>query len=91
MTNKPMLVINHIEPVGLIAESGSELAKAFSNTYFNQAANEIADQDEIEALHFMGSIAGHALCQMFGQNINIKELDSVLAQIRSYVIQAQGS
>ena len=27
MTNKPMLVINHIEPVGLIAESGSELAK----------------------------------------------------------------
>ena len=40
MTNKPMLVINHIEPVGLIAESGSELAKAFSNTYFNQAANE---------------------------------------------------
>jgi len=30
MTNKPMLVINHIEPVGLIAESGSELAKAFS-------------------------------------------------------------
>ena len=91
MTNKPMLVINHIEPVGLIAESGSELAKAFSNTYFNQAANEIADQDEIEALHFMGSVAGHALCQRFSQNINIKELDSVLAQIRSYVIQGQGS
>jgi len=39
----------------------------------------------------MGSVAGHALCQMFGQNINIKELDSILAQIRSYVIQAQGS
>ena len=90
MTNKPMLVINHIEPVGLIAESGSELAKAFSNTYFNQAANEIADQDEIEALHFMGSVAGHALSQMF-QNLDIKQLDSVLAQIRSYVIQEQGS
>jgi hypothetical protein len=91
MTKIKLLTINHIEPVGLIAESGSELAKAFSNTYFNQAANEIADQSEIEALHFMGSVAGHALCQMFSQNINIKELDSVLAQIRSYVIQGQGS
>ena len=90
MTNKPMLVISHIEPVGLIAENGTELAKAFSNTYFNQAANEITDQSEIEALHFMGSVAGHALSQMF-QNLDIKQLDSVLAQIRSYVIQEQGS
>ena len=84
------LKISHIETVGLIAESGSDLAKAFSNTYFNQAANEIADQSEIEALHFMGSVAGHALSQMF-QNLDIKQLDSVLAQIRSYVIQEQGS
>lgn len=86
-----LLKISHIEPVGLIAESGSELAKAFSNTYFNQAANEIADQNEIEALHFMGSVAGHALNQMFSQNINLDQLDSVLAQIRSYVIQTQGA
>ncbi|WP_297424372.1 hypothetical protein [uncultured Acinetobacter sp.] len=85
-----LLKISHIEPGGLIAESGSDLAKAFSNTYFNQAANEIADQSEIEALHFMGSVAGHALSQMF-QNLDIKQLDSVLAQIRSYVIQEQGS
>ena len=84
------LKICHIETVGLIAESGSDLAKAFSNTYFNQAANEITDQSEIEALHFMGSVAGHALSQMF-QNLDIKQLDSVLAQIRSYVIQEQGS
>lgn len=81
MTNRPKLVISHIEPVGLIAENGTELAKAFSNTYFNQAANEITDQSEIEALHFMGSVAGHALSQMF-QNLDIKQLDSVLAQIR---------
>lgn len=86
-----LLKISHIEPVGLIAESGSELAKAFSNTYFNQAANEIADQNEIEALHFMGSVTGHALNQMFSQNINLDQLDSVLAQIRSYVIQTQGA
>lgn len=86
-----LLKISHIEPVGLIAESGSELAKAFSNTYFNQAANEISDQNEVEALHFMGSVAGHALCQMFSQNINLDQLDSVLAQIRSYVIQTQGA
>ena len=90
MPKNKLLKISHIEPVGLIAESGSDLAKAFSNTYFNQAANEITDQSEIEALHFMGSVAGHALSQMF-QNLDIKQLDSVLAQIRSYVIQEQVS
>ena len=90
MPKNKLLKISHIETVGLIAESGSDLAKAFSNTYFNQAANEITDQSEIEALHFMGSVAGHALSQMF-QNLDIKQLDSVLAQIRSYVIQEQGS
>lgn len=81
-----MLVINHIEPVGLIAKSGSELATVFSNTYFNQAANEVVEQSEIEALHFMGGVAGHALNQMF-QVLSIDQLDSVLAQIRIYVIQ----
>lgn len=91
MNEKTMLVITPIKSVGLIAENGTELAKAFSNTYFNHAANAVADQSEIEALHFMGSVAGHALCQMFSQNISIKQLDSVLAQIRSYVIQEQGS
>ena len=53
--------------------------------------NEIADQSEIEAIHFMGSVAGHALCHMFSQNIKLDQLDSVLAQIRSYVIQTQGA
>lgn len=63
MTEIKMLVINHIEPVGLIAK---------------------------EALYFMGSVAGHALAHMF-DNLDIKQIDSVLAQLRSYVIQSKGS
>lgn len=90
MTEIKMLVINHIEPLGLIAEDGSELAKAFCNTYLLQAMNEIADQNDKEALHFMGSVAGHALAHMF-DNLDIKQIDSVLAQLRSYVIQSKGS
>lgn len=91
MTNKPMLVINHIEPVGLIAQDGSDLSKTFCDNYLLQAVNEIIDQDETQAMHFLGSTAGHALAQMFNMNININQLDSVLAQIRSHVIQTQGS
>lgn len=91
MSNKPMLVINHIEPVGLIAQDGSNLSKAFCDNYLLQAVNEIIDQDEVSALHFLGSTAGHALAQMFSMNIDINQLDSVLAQIRSHVIQTQGS
>ena len=91
MTNKPMLVINHIAPVGLIAQDGSELSKAFCDNYLLQAVNEIIDQDEVSAMHFLGSTAGHALVHMFQMNININQLDSVLAQIRSHVIQTQGS
>lgn len=89
MSNK-LLKIDHIEAVGLIAEDGSELAKAFSNTYMIQAINQIADQDPRESIHFMGSLAGHSLAQMFSQ-LNIEQLDSVLAQIRTFVIQTQGS
>ena len=89
MSNK-LLKIDHIEAVGLIAEDGSELATVFSNTYLIQAINQIAEQDQAEAIHFMGSIAGHSLAQMFSQ-ININQLDSVLAQIRAFVIQTQGS
>jgi hypothetical protein len=85
-----MLTINHLKSVGLIAENGAELAKAFTNLYFNQAANEIAKQNEGEALHFMGSVAGHALSQMFS-HLTLDQLDHVLAQIRSYVIQTQGA
>lgn len=85
-----MLTINHLKSVGLIAENGAELAKAFTNIYFNQAANEIAKQNEGEALHFMGSVAGHALSQMFS-HLTLDQLDHVLAQIRSYVIQTQGA
>lgn len=91
MTGNKMLTINHIEPIGLIAENGSDLAKVFCNLYLVQAVNEIADQSEIEAIHFMGSVAGHTLCHMFSQNIKLDQLDSVLAQIRSYVIQTQGA
>lgn len=89
MTNKPMLVINHIEPIGLIAESGSELAKAFCNLYLVQAVNEIADQNDIEAIHFMGSVAGQSLSFMF-QKVSIDQLDSILEQIKSHVITSAG-
>lgn len=85
-----MLSISHIEPVGLMAKDGPDLAKAFCNTYLLQAINEIADQNDKEALHFMGSVAGHALAHMF-DNIDIKQIDSVLAQLRSYIIQTKGS
>ena len=43
MTGNKMLMINHIEPIGLIAENGSDLAKVFCNLYLVQAVNEIAD------------------------------------------------
>ena len=84
-----MLVINHIEPVGLIAENGSDLAKAFCNLYFVQAVNEIADQNDIEAIHFMGSVAGQSLSFMF-QKVSIDQLDSILEQIKSHVITSAG-
>lgn len=90
-TKNKMLKITHIEPVGLIAKDGSDLSKAFSDYYLLQAVNEVIDQDEVQAMHFLGSTAGHALAQMFSMNINISQLDSVLAQIRSHVIQTQGS
>jgi hypothetical protein len=82
MSEENMLVINHIEPLGLIAESGAELATAFCNTYFLQAVNEVAEQNNLEATHFMGSVAGCALAHMF-QDIPLNQLDSVLSQIRS--------
>lgn len=90
MSKKNMLVINHIEPLGLIAESGSELATAFCNLYFVQAVNQIAEQNDLEATHFMGSVAGCALAHMF-QDIPLNQLDSVLSQIRSFVIQVRGA
>lgn len=91
MTEINMLQIGHIEPVGLIAKDGSDLAKVFCNTYLIQAINEITEQNQLEALHFMGSVAGHALAHMFSQNIKLEQLDSVLSQLRSYVIQTQGA
>ena len=90
MSENNMLVINHIEPLGLIAESGAELATAFCNTYFLQAVNEIAEQNNLEATHFMGSVAGCALAQMF-QDVPLNQLDSVLSQLRSFVIQVRGA
>lgn len=86
-----MLTIPHIEPVGLIAKNGSDLATVFSNHYIVQAVNAIADQNDAEALHFLGSVAGQALLHLFSQNIKLNQLDSVLAQIRSHVIQTVGS
>ena len=53
--------------------------------------NAIADQNDAEALHFLGSVAGQALLHLFSQNIKLNQLDSVLAQIRSHVIQTVGS
>lgn len=84
-----MLKIDHIEPVGLIAQDGADLAKVFCNTYLINAANQIIEQNPVQVIHFMGGVAGHALTHMFNR-IDTKELDSVLAQIRSFVIQTQG-
>ena len=86
-----MLTIPHIEPIGLIAQDGADLSKVFCNHYLVQATNDIVDQDQVQALHFLGSTAGHALVHMFSMNINLDQLDSVLAQIRSHVIQTVGS
>lgn len=86
-----MLIINHIEPVGLMAKDGSDLATVFCNKYLVEAVNQIFDQDQAESLHFLGSVAGQSLSHMFGQNIKLEQLDNVLAQIRSYVISTQGS
>ena len=86
-----MLTIPHIEPIGLIAQDGADLSKVFCNHYLVQATNDIADQDQVQALHFLCSTAGHALVHMFSMNINLDQLDSVLAQIRSHVIQTVGS
>ena len=91
MDNIQMLTIPHIEPIGLIAQDGADLSKVFCNHYLVQATNDIADQDQVQALHFLGSTAGHALVHMFSMNINLDQLDSVLAQIRSHVIQTVGS
>lgn len=84
-----MLKIDHIEPVGLIAKDGADLATAFSNVYLVNAVNQIIDQDDIQSVHFLGSLAGQALAQMFTK-IDIKQLDSVLSQIRHFVIIDQG-
>lgn len=90
MTNETkMLKIDHIEPVGLIAKDGADLATAFSNVYLVNAVNQIIDQDDIQSVHFLGSLAGQALAQMFTK-IDIKQLDSVLAQLRHFVIIDQG-
>lgn len=86
-----MIKIEHIEPLGFIAKDGSDLARVFCNHYLVQATNQIADQNDPEALHFLGSVAAHALVHMFSQNIKLEQIDYVLAQIRSYVIQTQGS
>lgn len=86
-----MLTIPHIEPVGLIAQDGANLSKVFCNHYLVQATNMISEQNEVQALHFLGSTAGHALVHMFSMNINLDQLDSILAQIRSHVIQTVGS
>ncbi len=91
MAKIQMQTIPHIEPIGLIAQDGADLSQIFCNHYLVQATNDIADQDQVQALHFLGSTAGHALVHMFSMNINLDQLDSVLAQIRSHVIQTVGS
>lgn len=90
MSEVKMLKISHIEPLGLIAKDGSDLAKAFSNTYVVQAVNEILDQDQMQSVHFLGSLAGQSLSQMFSL-VDVEHLDSVLAQLREFVIQTQES
>ena len=58
-----MLTIPHIEPIGLIAQDGADLSKVFCNHYLVQATNDIADQDQVQALHFRNSQFSHPASQ----------------------------
>lgn len=86
-----MLAINGIPDHGLIAENAADLATAFSNHYVVNATNQIIDQSDTEYMQFLGSLAGQCLAQAFKNGIPLNQLDSVLAQIRSFVIQSAGN
>lgn len=85
-----LIKIDHIEPIGLIAEDGATLATAFYNHYITQAANSIEDHPR-EAVAFLLATAGMSISSAFQQGIPVDQLDSVLGQIRTYVLSAVSS